>query len=237
MIMAEQLYLSDSYLRECEASVVAVKERYVVLDRTIFYPRGGGQPSDNGRIIRGSEEFAVLSAVKSDGEILHEVDRAGLAVGDKVRCILNWERRYKLMRSHTAAHVLAAVMNKEAGVLITGNQLEEDKVRFDFNLPAFDKTFMEHCIAKANEILQQDIELKIYELPREDAMKIPGIVKLAGALPPQISILRIVEIPGVDVQADGGTHVKNVKECGRIELIKFENKGKDNRRIYFRLSP
>ena len=94
---------------------------------------------------------------------------------------------------------------------------------------------MERCVEKANEILQQDIELKIYELPREDAMKIPGIVKLAGALPPQIAVLRIVEIPGVDIQADGGTHVRNVRECGQIELIKLENKGKNNRRIYFRL--
>ncbi len=236
--MAEILFLKDSYLKECDATVIAVKdEKQVVLDRTIFYPRGGGQPCDTGKLIRGADEFNVVSVVKSEGEIFHEVDRPGLRQGDAVRCILNWERRYKLMRSHTAAHVLAAVMNKEASVLITGNQLEEDKVRFDFNLATFDREFMERCVAKANEILQQDIELKIYELPREDAMKIPGIVKLAGALPPKIAVLRIVEIPGVDIQADGGTHVRNVRECGQIELIKLENKGKDNRRIYFRLVP
>lgn len=252
--MTEILFLKDSYLKECNAAVTAVKDhankfagsqsasalqdgRYVVLDRTVFYPKGGGQPSDTGKLIRGAEEFPVISVAKSEGQIFHEVDKPGLQPGDKVKCILNWERRHKLMRSHTAAHILAAVMNKETGVLITGNQLEEDKVRFDFNLTAFDREFMEQCVEKANGVLQQSIELKAYELPRGEAMKIPGVVKLAGALPPQISVLRIVEIPGVDVQADGGTHVANVRECGQIELIKLENKGKDNRRIYFRLVP
>ncbi|MEM2908647.1 MAG: alanyl-tRNA editing protein AlaXM [Candidatus Bilamarchaeaceae archaeon] len=232
------LYLIDSYLKECSASVVSLKdEKHIVLNRTVFYPKGGGQPCDTGKIIRGNEEFNVVSVSKSNGEILHEVDRSGLKVDEEVKCVLNWERRYRLMRSHTAAHVLAAVMNKNAGVLITGNQIEEDKVRFDFNLAAFDREFMERCVNEANAILQQDISLKIYELPRAEAMAIPGIVKLAGALPPQINILRIVEIPGIDIQADGGTHVGNVRECGQIELIKLENKGRDNRRIYFRLVP
>jgi len=234
--MAEPLFLKDSYLKEIDATVIAVKdEKKIVLDRTVFYPRGGGQPCDTGKLVRGSEEFNVVSVSKSEGEIYHEVDKPGLWQGDKVRCILDWERRYKLMRSHTAAHVLAAVMNKEANVLITGNQLEVDKIRFDFNLATFDREFMERCVEKANEILRQDIELKIYELPREEATKIPGIVKLAGALPPQIAVLRIVEIPSIDIQADGGTHVRNIRECGQIELIKLENKGKDNRRIYFKL--
>jgi len=127
--------------------------------------------------------------------------------------------------------------DNEYGGIITGNQIEEDKVRFDFNFEKFDRAIFDNCVIKANETLKQDIELKIYVLPRDDAMKIPGVVKLAVALPPQISELRIVEIPGVDTQADGGTHVKNLKECGQIELIKLENKGKDNRRIYFRVLP
>lgn len=233
--MASALYLADAYLKECEATVIEANGKEIVLDINLFYPRGGGQPNDNGKLVGASGEFAIVSVSKKDGKIIHEVEREGLVVGEKVKCILNWERRYKLMCSHTAAHVLGSIMNKEAGVLITGNQLEEDKVRFDFNFEKFDRELFDSMVAKANEALAKDIELKIYTLPREEAMKIPGIVKLAGALPPSISELRIVEIPGVDIQADGGTHVKNLKEVGKIELIKLENKGKDNRRIYFRI--
>lgn len=235
--MTELICLKDSYLKECDAVVVEASGKEVVLDKTIFYPRGGGQPTDTGKLIVSDLEFSVLNVFKKDGRIIHELDREGVTVGTTVKCILNWERRYKLMRSHTAAHVLGATMNKEAGVLITGNQIEADKIRFDFNLETFDRAVFDAIVAKANENLKGDIELKIYSLPREEAMKIEGVVKLAVALPPQISELRIVEIPGIDIQADGGTHVKNIKECGQIELIKLENKGKDNRRIYFKITP
>ncbi|VVC01226.1 Alanyl-tRNA editing protein AlaX-M [uncultured archaeon] len=233
--MTETLYLTDSYLKECDATVTEATDKNVVLDKTVFYPRGGGQPSDTGRIIAAGIEYAVLSVSKKEGKTIHELDKEGPKAGDAVHCVLNWERRYKLMRSHTAAHVLGATMYNELGVLITGNQIEEDKIRFDFNLESFDRDLLEKCVQKTNDILKQDIELKVYSLPREEAMKIPGIVKLAAALPPSISVLRIVEIPGVDIQADGGTHVRNMKETGQIELLKLENKGKDNRRIYFKL--
>jgi misacylated tRNA(Ala) deacylase len=234
--MSEALYLEDSYLRECEATVQSVKEgKYVVLDRTVFYPRGGGQPNDTGKIVRGDEEFAVVFVGRSEGRISHEVDRPGLNEGDKVRCVLDWERRHRLMRMHTAAHVLSATMNKELGVLITGNQLGEDKTRFDFSMEEFDRGKFDGIVAKANDLLSQDLELRVYDLPREEAMKIPGVVKLANALPPSIKVLRMVEIPDIDVQADGGTHVKNLNEVGKIDILKLENKGKSNRRIYFTL--
>ncbi|MFA6530687.1 MAG: alanyl-tRNA editing protein, partial [Candidatus Micrarchaeia archaeon] len=188
--MANTLYLTDSYLKECDATVIEANGKEIVLDINLFYPRGGGQPNDNGKLIGTGGEFAILNVSKKDGKIIHEMEREGLAVGEKVKCILNWERRYKLMRSHTASHVLGSIMNREAGVLITGNQLEEDKVRFDFNFEKFDRELFDSMVAKANEELAKDIELKIYSLPREEAMKIPGIVKLAGALPPSISELR-----------------------------------------------
>jgi len=148
---------------------------------------------------------------------------------------LDWERRYKMMRSHTAAHVLAALLNKGTGALITGNQLEVDHVRFDFNLETFDKALLETYLAKANALFSTDVPVKWYELPREEALKIPGVVKMAAAFPPDLPSLRIVEIVSVDMQADGGTHVRNLKEVGKVELDKTENKGKNNRRIYFRL--
>jgi misacylated tRNA(Ala) deacylase len=235
--VTKALFLVDSYLKESEAAVVSVKDgKYVVLDQTIFYAKGGGQSHDIGKIIKGNEVYNVVYVGKFLGEISHEVDHAGLQIGDKVRLVLNWERRYRLMRSHTAAHVLAALLNQGTGALITGNQLEEDHVRFDFNVEKFDRTLLEGYLARANELFETDVSVKWYELPKEAAMKIPGIVKMAEAIPPDLPVLRIVEIVGVDRQADGGTHVKNLKEIGKVELIKTENKGKNNRRIYFKLS-
>lgn len=234
--MEEPLYLQDSYMRECEASVVELIEpKKVVLDRNLFYPRGGGQPSDSGKLVLNGSEFRVLNVEKKDGKIVHELDREGINAGDSVHCILNWDRRHKLMRMHAAAHILAGMFASETGALITGNQLDEDKSRFDFSLENFDRAKFDEIAEKANEKIAQGIELKIYSLPREEAMKIPGVVKLANALPPSISVLRIVEIPGADVQADGGTHVKNTSEIGKIEILKLENKGAANRRIYFML--
>ncbi len=234
--MTEPLFLDDSYQKECQATVTSVKEgKYVTLDQTIFYPKGGGQPNDTGKITKGNETFNVVYVGKFSGEISHEVDHPGLQTGDAVYCELDWDRRYKLMRSHTAAHVLAALLNKGTGALITGNQLEVDHVRFDFSLETFDRAVLEKYLAKANALFGTDVSVKWYELPREEAMKIPGVVKMAAALPPDLPSLRIVEIVGVDKQADGGTHVRNLREVGKVELLKTENKGKINRRIYFKL--
>jgi misacylated tRNA(Ala) deacylase len=235
--MTKALFFVDSYLKESPATVVSVKDgKYVILDQTIFYAKGGGQPNDTGKIIRGSEVFNVVYVGKFSGEISHEVDRVGLQPSDNVYCVLNWGRRYKLMRSHTAAHVLTALLNKGTGALITGNQLEEDYVRFDFSLEKFDKALLETYLNNANELFATDVAVNWYELPREEALKIPGIVKMAEAFPPDLPALRIVEIVGVDRQADGGTHVRNLREIGKVELLKTENKGKNNRRIYFKVN-
>jgi Ser-tRNA(Ala) deacylase AlaX len=235
--MTKALFLVDSYLKEAEATVLSVKDgKYVVFDQTIFYAKGGGQPHDTGKIIKAEEVYNVVYVGKFSGEISHEVDRPGLQVGDKVRLVLDWERRYKLMRSHTAAHVVASLLNRGTGALITGNQLEVEYVRFDFSLEKFDRAILEAYLAKANELFGTDVLVKWYELPREEAMKIPGVVKMAAAFPPDLPVLRIVEIVSVDRQADGGTHVRNLKEVGKVELVKTENKGKNNRRIYFKLN-
>lgn len=235
--MTRTLYLKDSYLRECDAHVVSIKDgRYIVLDQTVFYPKGGGQPWDTGKIMKSNEVYNVVYVGKFSGEISHEIDRAGLKERDRVHCILNWERRYKLMRSHTAAHTLASLLCRETGALITGNQLEEDKVRFDFNLKEYSREILETYIDKTNELLGKDIPVKWYEIPREEALKIPNVTKMARASFPDVPKLRIVEIVGVDKQADGGTHVKNLREVGQIELLKTENKGRNNRRVYFKLA-
>ena len=232
------LYLEDSYLKECDAKVISVtNEKYVVLDQTIFYPKGGGQPWDTGKILRDDEVFNVVYVGKFSGEVSHEVDYEGLKKGDKVHCIIDWDRRYRLMRSHTAAHVFASLICNETGALVTGNELGLDKIRFDFSLEKLDRGVIMRCIEKANELFRKDIPVKTYWLPREEALKIPGVIKMAEALPPDVPMLRIVEIVGVDKQADGGTHVKNLREVGQIEFLKAVSKGKKNKRIYFRLIP
>jgi misacylated tRNA(Ala) deacylase len=234
--MTKALYLDDSYLTECDALIQEVKDgKYIRLNQTIFYPRGGGQPWDTGTILRENEKFSVVYVGKFAGDISHEVDQAGLAVGDQVHCVLNWDQRYKLMRSHTAAHVFSSLLCSGTGALVTGNQLDVDKVRFDFSLETFQREILHKYIAKANEYFARDIPVTWYELPREEALRIPGVIKMAEALPPNVPYLRIVEVEGLDKQADGGTHVKNLKEVGSIELIRAQNKGKFNRRAYFRL--
>lgn len=235
--MNEQLYLHDSYVKECESTVEKIDGKFVILDQTVFYARGGGQPGDAGKIVQegNNSEFTVLSVGKKDGRIAHEVDREGLQPGDKVKCTINWERRYRLMRIHTATHVLAAIMNKEEGVLISGNELGEDKARVDFNLENATREKIENYVTKTNESLKRNLEVKTYFLPREEAMALPGAVKLMVVLPPDIKELRIVEIGDVDRQIDGGTHVRNTSEVGEIELIKVDNKGVNNRRVYFKL--
>lgn len=232
--MENAIYMNDSYLKEFEATVETVKNgKFVVLDKTAFYPSGGGQPHDTGVFICNNEEYPVIYVGKFSGKISHEVSKPGLKPGDKIIGKIDWQRRYKFMRMHTAAHLLISIFNKESNVLITGNQIDEGKTRIDFNMENFDREKIIQYINAANEIIKQDLPVKAYYLPRGEAMKIPGVVKLAGALPPDVSNLRIVEIPGVDIQADGGTHVKSLSEIGTIEFVKAENKGKDNRRVYY----
>lgn len=234
--MVEALYMKDSYLKEWEATVEEVSNgRYVVLDRTAFFPRGGGVPHDTGVIRRAldGEEVRVVFVGKFSGEISHEVDREGLKEGEKVRCALDWDSRYTIMKYHTASHLLSAVFHKECGALITGNQLGVEKSRVDFSIENFDREMIAGYVDKTNQLIKQGLPVEVEFMDREDAFKIPGIVKLAGALPPSVRTLRIVRIGDVDVQADGGPHVSNTKEIGSIKLAGLENKGKSNRRVYF----
>ena len=232
--MENALYMNDSYLKEFSATIESVKDnKFIVLDKTAFYPSGGGQPHDTGVIICNDEDYPVIYVGKFSGEISHEVAKSGLKVGDKLIGKINWDRRYKFMRMHTAAHLVSSIFHNKMGALITGNQIDEEKTRIDFNMENFDREKILEYIGVSNELIKQDLPVKVYFLPREQAMKIQGVVKLAGALPPEVSELRIVEIPGIDLQADGGTHVKSLAEIGTIEFVKAENKGKDNRRVYY----
>jgi Ser-tRNA(Ala) deacylase AlaX len=229
--MTRKLFWEDAYLKDFEAKVLSVDGRNVVLEQTCFYPKGGGQPCDTGRI----NGIGVVEAVKNGEDVVHVLEKeASFKVGDLVKGSIDWERRYKLMRMHTAAHIISAVINRETGAMITGNQLDVDRSRIDYSLENFDKALIEDCIRKANEEASKGLEVKSYFIKREEAEKIPSITKLAKGLP-DLQEFRIVEIVGLDLQADGGTHVKNTREIGRIKIEGMENKGKSNRRIYFSL--
>lgn len=232
--MDQPLYMHDSYIKEFEAVVESVKDgKYVVLDKTAFYPKGGGQPNDTGILAKGIEEYPVVFVGKFEGKISHEVSREGLKEGDRIIGRIDWDRRYKLMRMHTTAHLLSAVVHNKTGALITGGDLDVEKSRIDFSLEEFDRSQIDEFLKMANSIIQKDLPVKLSFMKREEAMRIPGMVKLAGALPPSVDELRIVGIEGVDKQADGGTHVKSLREIGEIEILKVENKGKSNRRVYY----
>ncbi len=234
--MTELTYLQDSYLQEQEAIITEIiNEKFLVLNKTIFYAQGGGQPFDLGTITKENQIFNVLSVKKAEGKILHEIDKIGLKTGDKVFCKIDWQRRYTLMRMHSAAHLLSGILYKEGKILISGNQLNTDQSRIDFTLEDFDKEKLQEYFNKANTLIHQGANITISSLKREEALKNPEIVKLAAALPPEIPTLRIVTIEGIDTQADGGTHVHNIQEIKGLILLATENKGKTNRRIYFSL--
>ena len=157
----------------------------------------------------------------------------------KVHGVIDWERRYRMMRLHTASHVIAAVLYKRYGALVTGGHITPEMARDDFNLSMVVdwKAAIREAVEEANRIIAKCLEVKIYWLPREEALKIPGVVKLAERLPPSVERLRIVEIPGVDIQADGSPHVKNTCEIGRIKLLKLESRGRRRRRAYYTVEP
>ncbi|MBI3993080.1 MAG: alanyl-tRNA editing protein [Candidatus Lambdaproteobacteria bacterium] len=230
----ERVYQRDAYLQTLDTAVVDVTPEGLVLERTVFFPRGGGVMGDEGTL-RGPAGalFRVLETFEADERILHRVDRDGLRVGDAVQCALDWARRYTLMRYHTATHVLTGVMFKEHGVRVTGNQLTPDKGRVDFAFTTFDRETLEAGFARSNALIAQDLRVRIDFMPAAEALARPELFKLETGFSRDLSELRLVDIVDFDVQADGGCHVASLREIGRMELTRTENKGKANRRVYF----
>jgi len=230
------LYLYDSYLKEFEAKIQHATGNQITLDQTAFHPLTGGVASDKGYLTKGDLEYKVMNVEinKETKEIIHVLEEeADLNRGDLLKGILEWERRYRLMRLHTAAHLMAAIMYRNYEALVTGGQVDYEYAKLDFNLPKTDREIFEAAVEKATIEAGKNNPLKIYFLARDEALRVPGVVKLAERMPPQEKELRIVEIPGIDIQADGGPHVKNTNEIGEIRLLKIENKGKNQRRVYF----
>ncbi len=236
--MTEELYLSDHYLKEFDARVVEIGLDYVVLNRTAFFPRASGLEGDRGKIIAETGEYEVIGSKKDGEKVIHFLNSVdGLEEGMSIHGIIDWENRYRQMRLHTASHIVSALFYEKYGATVTGGHITAEKAREQYSVAQLTPEMIEEVFSEANEIAARGIELKVYWLSREEALKIPGIVKLASKMPPSVDRWRIVEIPGVDVQADGGPHVANTREIGEIFFLKKENKGKGKKVIHFTVRP
>ena len=248
--MAEALYLKDSYLKEFEAKVTKVTDgKFIILDKTAFYPNSGGQPHDTGLLIRKSDnkEFKIIFVGKFNGEISHEIEVSSdsenttgpigssnnqLNEGDEVIGKIDWERRYSHMKAHTAAHIVSEASHRITGAMITGNQLGAEQSRIDGNFQ-YSPEKVKAIFEEANKIVEQDLPITIEFITKEEAENIPQLTKLAKGLPPEVKEIRMLGIGDYAKDADGGTHVKST--VGKIVFEKYASKGKDNKRIYFKL--
>ena len=231
--MTELLHMKDNYLRRFEAEVTEVLPNGIVLNKTAFYPLGGGVNYDKGMIV-GDKKYNVLETKWQDGKVVHVIeDTSNFSVGQTVHGEIEWGRRYKLMRNHTSAHLLEAMIFKKTGALVGSGRVDIEKSYLGFTLEKMDKSLIEEAVKEANQLIEKGAPVKIYFMERKKALKDPEMVKLAGKLPPEVKELRIVEIEGIDRQACGGPHLANIEEIGRIEIVKLKNKGKTNRRLYY----
>lgn len=237
--MTSMLYLEDSYLREFDAAVTRVEvDGSLILDRTAFYPTGGGQPHDIGTIAFDGEIVLVTSVKKGDGVVVHAVDRAldVMREGAVVRGTIDWDRRYRLMRTHTALHVLCGVVFREFGALVTGGNMGIDKARMDFELDDLSEARVHRIEEEANAVIRSGRNVTWRTLPRAEAFEIPDLIRTRiNLLPEGITDVRVVEIEGLDIQADGGTHVRNTREVGGIRVIGTRSKGRLNKRLEIEL--
>ncbi len=237
-----ELCYRDAYTRRAEARVLEVaadgSTPLVVLDATAFYPGGGGQPSDRGVILRAADgrSWTVRSARRVGGEIVHELEAPGDGdlprAGDRVTADVEWARRHALMRTHTALHALCGVVWRDYGALVTGGNMEPGAGRMDFEFERMSGELVGEIEAKVNVELRSGRDVRVNVLPRAEALAIPDLIRTkVNLLPPDIAEIRTIEIVGLDLQADGGTHVANTSEVGGIRVTGYESKGRINKRI------
>ena len=236
--MTNLLYQTNSYLREMDATVVALTDDGVVLDQTVFYPGGGGQPADKG-ILRdeAGHEYLVRRAKKIKGQIVHLLaGDARPAEGSRVHGVINWDMRYTLMRTHTAMHILCGVVWRDYSAFVTGGHMEAGKGRMDFEFERMRKELVKEIEEKINLEVAASRPVEVQILPREEAFQIPDLIRTKiNLLPEGITEIRTVNLVGLDLQADGGTHVANTSEVGKMIVKGYKSKGKINKRIYFEL--
>jgi misacylated tRNA(Ala) deacylase len=240
--MTELLYQSDSYLSAFTAKVLAVEDGAVVLDRTAFYPGGGGQPADRGTVHWDAHGYRLSRVRKKGDQVYHWLDTDSAhplpPVGAEVRGTLDWEHRHQLMRTHTALHILCGVIWRDYGAQVTGGNMQPLKARMDFELEHMSADFAAEVEGKINVEVEAARKVLIDILPRKEAFQIPDLIRTKiNLLPESITSVRVVEIKGLDLQADGGTHVANTQEVGRISVVKHESKGRINKRLRIALGP
>ena len=234
--MTDILCYTDSYLREFDATVIDTAPKGVVLDRTAFYPGGGGQPADSGALSVGDASYTVKRLSRQNGKLVHEIDGDMPAVGVVVHGELEWERRYLLMRTHTALHILCGVVWRDYGAQVTGGNMQPGSARMDFELENMSADFAERMETLVNEEVRAARPIEIKTLPRDEAFSIPDLIRTKiNLLPPAITEVRTVNITGLDLQADGGTHVANTDEVGKISVVGHESKGRINKRLRIRI--
>ncbi len=238
--MTELLYQTDSYLQEFEAEITSVlpAERAIVLDRTAFYPGGGGQPCDFGMLAIGDLTYPVAKVKKQGDDVLHFLggDSSLPALGSAARGALDWARRYELMRTHTALHVLCGTVFRDYGALVTGGDMEPLKGRMDFEFEPMRGELVREIETAVNAEVAKRREIRVRILPRAEAFQIPDLIRTKiNLLPEGIAQVRTVEIVGLDLQADGGTHVRNTNEVGTIRVVDYKSKGAINKRIYIEI--
>jgi misacylated tRNA(Ala) deacylase len=230
--MTTPLYHTDAYCQAFDAVVTAVDGSAVALDRTAFYPGGGGQPNDVGTLTANGQSWAVTKVRKTEGETWHDLDGPPPAAGAAVHGQLDWTRRHQLMRTHTAMHILCGVIFRDYGASVTGGNMEPLKGRMDFEFETMRQEFVREIEVKINAEVAAARAIRVKSLPREEAFQIPDLIRTKiNLLPPGIPEVRTVEIVGLDLQADGGTHVANTREVGRIRIVDYKSKGKINKRI------
>jgi misacylated tRNA(Ala) deacylase len=233
--VTRELFLEDSYRREFRAGVKKIDGREVVLEETTFFPGGGGQPADKGSLGIGPINAAVVDARREGGVIVHVLDRAIPDTVKELKGELDWERRYAHMRHHTALHVLSGVIWRAFGAKVTGGQMRTDRARMDFSFPGeWTAEVVAEIERLTNEALAENRPVKVYGLPREEALENPDLIRTqVNLVPERVKTVRIVEIEGLDTQADGGTHVANTREVGEIEITNHKSKGRHNKRVEF----
>jgi misacylated tRNA(Ala) deacylase len=234
--MTEQLYETDAYVREFDAVVTEQVEGGVVLDRTAFYPGGGGQPCDVGTLEANGHIWTVTAVKKVDGRPVHFIVGDLPALGATVIGRLDWQRRHALMRTHTAMHLLCGVVFRDYGAQVTGGNMDPFEGRMDFEF----ETMRAELVSAIEEAVNAEVAaarpVRVRILPREEAFAIPDLIRTKiNLLPEGISHVRTVELEGLDLQADGGTHVANTAEVGRIRVSDYKSKGKINKRIYLEI--
>ena len=238
-MLTDDLYSRDAYLRSTEATVLQVRPEGLVLDRTVFYSRGGGQPGDTGTIAWSSGQCRVIDTFKSDGEIVHALDPSAAPpeAGASVTATIDWERRHRMMRTHTALHSLSGIVFTDYGAKVTGGNMADDgSARMDFELEQLTPELGQEVQDKLNARLAEDVAVNVGFLPRAEALADPDLIRTKVSLiPDNVDPIRIIDIIGIDKQADGGTHVHSTAEVGRVLVVKTESKGKGFRRIRIQL--